>query len=77
MKIEILLKDPDVLSESINEAVEELKIEGLSEGELEAVKEKRKEEMTELCSKWFEYGEYLKVEVDTDKETCTVVPLKD
>ena len=25
-----------------------------------------------LTDRWFEYGEYLTVEIDTDKETCTV-----
>lgn len=32
--------------------------------------------MKELCKKWFEYGEYLTVEIDTDAKTCTVVPVK-
>lgn len=27
--------------------------------------------------KWVKQGEYITVEVDTEKETCTVIPVKD
>lgn len=72
MKIEITLKDSDVLIDAVDDALDELKIEEIDGEELEAVKEKRKEKILELCSRWFEYGEYLTVEVDTEKETCVV-----
>ena len=72
MRIEVTMKDPDTLYDSINEAVDDLKIDGISETELEAVKEKRKEEIRELCGKWFEYGEYVTLIIDTEKETCIV-----
>ena len=77
MKIEILFKNPDALEESVKEALEDLKIDGVSDDELERVKESRKEEILELCNKWFEYGEYLKVEVDTERKTCEVVEVEE
>lgn len=76
MKIEITLKDPDVLYDAIDDALEEFNIEGTNEEELESVKKVRKEKIMELCGKWFEYGEYLTVEVDTEKETCVVKELE-
>jgi hypothetical protein len=69
------MKDPDVLQDAIEEALEN-KPAGLSEDEWEVVKDVRKEKISELCSKWFEYGEYLTVEIDTEAETCTVLPAK-
>ena len=75
MKIEIILKDPDCVYDAINEALENLKIEGLNDEELEAVKEKRREEYKKIASKWFEYGEYgeyLTVRLDTNAETLEI-----
>ena len=34
------------------------------------------EEIKELAKKWFNYGEYLTVEIDTDAKTCTVKEVK-
>lgn len=34
------------------------------------------DELQELCSKWVEYGEYLRVEIDSDKKTCRVLECK-
>jgi len=73
MKFKVTMKDPDTLYDAINDAVDDLKIEGLSNEELEAIKEPRKEAIRELCSQWFEYGEYLTVEIDTEAKTCTVL----
>ena len=75
MKFTVIFKDPDALWEAIDDTVNELKVAGLSDDELEAVKEKRKEEIREMCGKWFEFGEYLSVEIDTDKKSCTVVEI--
>ena len=75
MKFTVIFKDPDALCEAIDDTVNELKVAGLSDDELEAVKEKRREEIREMCGKWFEYGEYLSVEIDTDKKSCTVVEI--
>jgi len=76
MKLQISFKDPDALIECINDALEDLKIEGVNDEELETIKEKRAEEYQEICSKWFEYGEYLRVEVDTDNKTCVVLEVQ-
>ena len=73
MKILITLKDPDALQIAIDDYLEDLKIDGVSEDELEAVKEKRKEEIEEICRKWFEYGECLNVEVDIAKKTIQIL----
>lgn len=74
MIFRVTLKDPDVLYDSINESLdEELKASGLSDDEQEAIRELRYEKISELASKWFEYGEYLTVEIDTDKETIKVI----
>lgn len=73
MKIKITFKDPDALLDCIDDAIEDLEIKGLDEDELAAVKEEKKDKAMELCGKWFEYGEYLTVEVDTEKETCKVL----
>ena len=71
----ITMKDPDGVSTSIEEAARDsLSGLDLSEDELEAVLEKRQERLKEDTDKWFEYGEYLEVEIDTGKGTCTVIP---
>lgn len=76
MKIRVTMKDPDCLYEPVKEAVEEsLKmLHGLSEKEKEALREIRSDEYRDAVGKWFEYGEYLTVEIDTVAETAVVVP---
>lgn len=77
MKFKVSMKDPDTLSDAIEEALARA-IEGLAvtdEEERQAVAVVRREKVSALCAKWFEYGEYLTVEIDTDAGTCTVVPL--
>lgn len=76
MKITITLKDPDCVYDAINESLEDLKIDGLNDEEIEVVKQKRLEEYTEIANEWFEYGEYLTVEIDTKEKTCVVIPNK-
>ncbi len=76
MKFTVTMKDPDTLHDAIVDAVanEVAAIADLDEDEREGVEETRRERITELCNKWFEYGEYLCVEVDTDAGTCVVIP---
>lgn len=78
MKFRVTMKDPDTLHDAINDAVraEVAKLELTDADEVEAVAENRREKVGKLCDKWFEYGEYLTVEVDTDAQTCVVVPRK-
>ncbi len=77
MKISITMKDPDCLYESIQEAVKGSIPAGTDETEAEMLVEHRCEKLREmLVAKWFEYGEYLTVEIDTEAQTATVIPRK-
>ena len=77
MKIHITFKDPDTLHQCIEDGVREnmevLK-DALGVDEFEAAVQKRVEKVTELCTtSWFEWGEYLSVEVDTDENSARVM----
>lgn len=75
MKFKVTMKDPDTLLDSISRAVsEEIAALKLPPDEAEQVGEIRAEKASDACRKWFEYGEYLTVEIDTDAGTCVVVP---
>jgi hypothetical protein len=75
MKILVTMKDPDTLYDAIKDATDALPmIEGLTPGEMALVRERRAQEARTVCHRWFEHGEYLTVEVDTETETCVVVP---
>lgn len=58
MKITLTFKQPDVL-DALDDAIDNL--------------EERKR-IKCIARKWVEYDEYLSVEIDTEKETCTVLP---
>lgn len=74
MKFRVQMKDPDTLHDSIRIAVEEqVGYLNLPLDEAEVLCEKRREKIADICSRWFRYGEYLTVEIDTDAKTCTVV----
>lgn len=74
MKFQVTMKCPDALNDSIDEAVrEELGELALDQDERELVADSRAEKAREFCRRWFEYGEYLTVEVDTEAGTCAVV----
>lgn len=77
MQFRVTMKDPDTLHDAIQEAVaEEVEKMGLDEDEREAVIDTRRQKVAAICAKWFEYGEYLVVDIDTDKKTCVVVDQK-
>ena len=78
MKFTVSMKDPDCLHDAIREAVSEEvnALKGLDEEEGQELVESRAGKVQDLCGKWFGYGEYLVVEVDTDAMTCTVIPRK-
>lgn len=78
MKFDVTMKDPDTLGDAIDEAVraELEKIEGLDAEDREALFDRRREAVGEIAAKWFKYGEYLSVEIDTDAKTATVLPAK-
>lgn len=76
MKFKVTMKDPDTLGDAIDEAVRAdiAKIEGITDEDREAIFDGRREAVSNITSKWFEYGEYLTVEIDTDAQTATVCP---
>ena len=78
MKFIVTFKDPDGPSDSIDEAARKsiAAIEGLSEPEREALEEKRIEALREATAKWFKWGEYVDIEIDTEAGTATVLPAK-
>lgn len=78
MKFKVTLKDPDGVYESIEDAAKSAANEVAGVLELDdedraSFVERKTEKLKKLCSKWFEYGEYLTVEIDTEAETCVVV----
>jgi len=78
MKFKITMKDPDGVPDSIQDAAKEMadQVTGVDEDEREGLIESKQEKLSDLCRKWFEYGEYLTVEVDTETQTITVVERK-
>lgn len=77
MKFTVTMKDPDTLQDAIAEAVRvNITIEGLDAEETEMVRERRSQAIAALCAKWFEWGECLCVEIDTDTKTCVVLEAK-
>lgn len=67
------MKDPDGFYESVKNAVEESLPTGLSSGERSNLLEDRMEKVEESLERWFEYNEYVTIEVDTDNNTATVL----
>lgn len=79
MKIQIQMKDPDGPYEAIREAVKTelnpmVQSGELTEDEADSLIERRGSELSQKCSKWLKYGEYLTVEIDTDAGTAVVLP---
>lgn len=76
MKILVRMKDPDRLQDAIEDAVKaEVGALALANDEAAALCELRAEKAAKVAAAWFEYGEYLEVEIDTNAETCVVVPV--
>ena len=75
MKFIITMKDPDGVYDSVQDAAEKA-IVGNPINQLigyEGVRDQALEKILEKVGKWFEYGEYLQVEVDLDEMTCKVL----
>lgn len=74
MKFTVQMKDPDGPYDAVQDAVKESlgQIQGLSDQERESLVDVRVNSVNELLAKWFEFGEYLTVEIDTDAKTCVV-----
>lgn len=73
MKIRIILKDPDGVGDSIDEAARDSLPEGLSEEERDMLFDLRREKIAADCTPWLEYSEYVTIEIDTDAGTAVVV----
>jgi len=74
VKFQVTMKDPDCLHNAIREAVaDEMGNTLLPDDEAEAVREMRVEKAQKACARWFRYGEYLTVEIDTEAGTAVVV----
>lgn len=68
------MKDPDSMYDAVSEAAEaEIDELPLDEDEKESVLEVRKEKYAEIVGRFFEYGEYLTIEVDTDREKARIM----
>lgn len=76
MKFKVQMKDPDTLHDAIADAIHKDTASIADGDERTAVKEVRGDKVRALCSRWFEYGEYLTVEIDTEAQTCVVVPTR-
>jgi len=76
MIFRVNMKDPDQLYEGIDDALDE-ELKDMDDDEAEAVREIRREKAYEIASEWFEYGEYLTVEIDTIKRSIRVIPVEE
>lgn len=77
MKFTVSFKDPDTFGDAIRDAVEDdVKALGLSAREAESVAEIRAEEVQNAIGHFVEYGEYIRIEFDTEARTARVVPFR-
>jgi hypothetical protein len=75
MKFQISFKDPDGVANSIQEAINNDLPKDLDENEFEELTEGRKILLEEATKRWIKWGEYVTIEIDTEKNTCVVVPV--
>ncbi len=78
MKFRVTFKDPDTLDDTIKEVVDDgiaskFAAKQYDDEEAGAVRDVQIERLRKLCSRWFEYGEYVVIEIDTDAKTASVV----
>jgi len=75
MKFTVTMKDPDALHEAVQEAAKEsLEDLDLSDDEKEVLLDKRAENLKEAAERFFEFGEYVQIEIDTKERTATLLP---
>ena len=76
MKITLELHDWKVIHESIDgtEFITPEEEETLSQHEIAALRKTRTDHAYEVLNRWFSSGEYLKVEIDLEADTATVIP---
>lgn len=79
MRFRVTLKSPDACRDSIEDRIEQYKQElredhGYTDEEtIEEMADAMDHELQAEAEKWFGYGEYLTVELDTEAHTCKVV----
>lgn len=76
MKIQLTLKDPDGVYDSIEDFIEDNIPEVLSDEEKESLKEERREKLNTQLSKFIKFGEYITIEIDLDANTSKVLENK-
>lgn len=73
MKFTVMMKDPDALDVAIDDAIQEDEsLQTMAKDEQKAAIAERKEEMRKAARQWFDYGECVFLEIDTEAKTCTV-----
>jgi hypothetical protein len=74
VKFKVTFKDPDTLGDALHDAGRESAsgVPGLSDDERRDLAESRRDQFAKICAQWFEYSEYLTVEVDTEEKTIRV-----
>lgn len=73
MKVFVYMKDPDTMHDAVQEAVkEEVQKLSLPADEAGALVKIKTEKECEKMARWFEYGEYLGVDFDTETMTAVV-----
>jgi len=76
MILRITLKDPDGVYEAVREQtraeIKEKKL--VSPMEIREYTDRRDTEIYAICNIWFQYGESITVEINTDTKTIRVVP---
>ena len=75
MIINITLKDPDGVYDSIREAAREqvANIGNLTPRDAEVLEDKRHKQISESLKPWIEYGEYVRLQIDTEAKIATVI----
>ncbi len=78
MIFRVTLKDPDGVYDSREDAAKKWanEVKGVEADERESLIDSRRDKMQRAMEKWFEYDEYLTVEIDTEAGTCVVVEAK-
>jgi hypothetical protein len=68
------MKDPDGFYDSITRAAQDwLSEDGVRSELQDEFMKTHRDGLNAMCEKWFEFNEYLTVEIDTDAKTCVVV----
>lgn len=79
MKIQVTLKTPDCLDSPALEYAKADMMENpdilaeIFDSDEECYLDVKRNEFHRMMEKWFKYGEYVTLEIDTELKTCTVV----